>query len=235
MIKRTWAITILAGLMTLATALWLGPQFPQDFATPSEGFRDPIMAFEFAENHDDLVAIFGAVDNPARVERQAAMDKGHDGDRYFLIIYSFFIVAFFLALYRESGHRLFQGGILLALVAGIADIWENAVLRDLTYMLDDVGAANALLIELHSATWAKWFALALGSGLASFALYRNKHQILALLALPGFLSALPAFLDPKAYATLFADLIGLWFIAMLITAILNFRRASAEAALKDSH
>jgi len=226
--KNYWIAAMVAGLFTLATAIGLGGQFPSDFAEDSTDYRDPIMAFEFAESHADLIAIFGGADDPARAARQAAMDQGHDADRYFLIVYSFFIMTFFLALYRESGRKVLQLGILLAVVAGVTDIWENAILRDLTYALDDVGAANALLAQLHTATWAKWFALALGSALSSYALYQNKRRVLALFALPGFLLALPAFFDPRGYATLFVDMIGLWFLVMLIAAMLNFKRADGD-------
>lgn len=230
MIKKTWAAALGAGLFTLVAALWLGTQFPNDFAETSADYGEPILAFEFAETQADLFAIFGTADDPARAARQAGMDKGHDGDRYFLVIYSFFITAFFLALYRENGRRLMHVGILLAVAAGLTDIWENAVLRDLTYALDDMEAANALLAQLHTATWAKWFALALGAGLTSFALFQNKHQILALISLPAFLLALPAFLEPRSYAGLFTDMVGLWFLVMLIAAALNLRRTSKTAA-----
>jgi len=224
--KNYWTTTIVAGLLTLATALWLSGQFPHDFAEPSADYRDPIMAFEFAETQADLLAIFGSASDPARTVRQAGMDQGHDGDWVFLIVYNIFIAAFFVDCYRESGQKLLFIGVLIAVTAALTDIWENAILRDLTYALDDPNLANALLAQLHSVTWLKWFALALGAGLASFALYTNRHKVLALLAVPAFVLALPAFLDPKAYATLFADMVGLWFIAMLIAAVLNQRRAA---------
>jgi len=217
---------MVAGLLTLVTALWLGSQFPQDFAEPSADYRDPIMAFEFAESPADLMAIFGPATDPARASRQDAMDRGHDGDWAFLIIYSLFIAAFFAAYRRETSQKLMMLGVVVAVTAAFTDIWENAILRDLTRALDDTSSATALLSQLHTVTWAKWFALGLGAGLAAFALYRDKHQILALLSLPGFLLALPAFFDPRSFASLFADMIGLWFLTMLIAAVLNLRRAS---------
>ena len=229
-IKNYWIATIVTGLLTLATAIWLGGQFPSDFAEPSADYRAPIMAFEFAKTPADLMPIFGPANDPAQAARQDAMDKGHDGDWVFLIIYNLYIASFFMACYRKTGRKLMLLGLLIAITAALTDIWENAILRDLTRALDDTDAATVLLGQLHSATWAKWFALGLGAGLAAAALYRDKHQILALLALPGCLLALPAFFDPRSYATLFADMIGLWFLIMLIAAVLNYRRADVSNA-----
>jgi len=226
-IKNYWAATLTAGLFTLAAAVWIGGQFPKDFAEPSADYRDPIIAFEFAESPDDLLAIFGPETDPDRAERQNRMDKGHDADRIFLVTYSLFIASFFLAYRHEHGQKLMMLGIILAVTAAFFDIWENAILREITHAIDDPHeVVMPMLATLHTATWIKWFALGIGSGLAAFTLYRDKRPILAVLALPGFFLSVPAFIDPRGYATLFADMIGLWFLVMLIAAGLNYRRAS---------
>jgi hypothetical protein len=223
---RCWIAATAAGILTILTAVWLSTQFPSDFAVQSPDFRDPIMAFEFAETEADVRMIFEADSTPAKAARQAAMDIGHDGDRYFLVIYSFFIIAFFTAYGKTTDQKLLYAGILIAIIAGGMDIWENAILRDLTYAS---GNLDGLLAALHSVTWVKWFTLAAGAGLSAHTLYKNQHPILAIISLPGFLLAIPAFFDPKGYATLFADGIGLWFLAMLIASILNWRRSTQEA------
>jgi len=222
---RSWKYTVFAGLLTLVTSLWLFGQFPHDFASPSESYRDPIMAFEFAQTQEDLLEIFGGVDDPERMRRQDGMDNGHDGDLLFLIIYSLFIAGFFTALFKKTGRAILLAGVAVAAVAAVGDIWENSILRSLTRQLEHPGD---LLADLHFVTWIKWWALALGASLGSYGLFKDGRIVLAIMCLPGFFLAVPAYLQPKIYATLFVDSIGLWFIAMLVAAALNLRAQARE-------
>ena len=220
--RRYWNYAMVAGLLTLAASLWLFSLFPSDFAKPSTEFRDPIVAFEFAQTKQDLLEIFGAAGDPARLRRQDAMDEGHRADWAFLILYNLFIASFFVALYKRTGRKLMLAGVAVAAIAALGDIWENSVLRELTWQLEN---PDTLLLVLSKATWVKWGALGFGAGLCAYGFYKDGRYILALTAVPGALMVVPAFLEPRLCATILADAIGLWFLVMLMGAFLYARNS----------
>lgn len=144
----------LFGIATILLGVVILFIFPST-AQLTEGFRTPIIAFEFARTDADLAFLTGS-EELARVNRQM-MDHGHHWDTAFPFAYAGFIALLLLGL-AARGHRWLWLGIPVALLIIPLDLRENGVLVAITQAL---GSGNSAIVlqELHTATWLKWGAL----------------------------------------------------------------------------
>jgi len=79
---------------TLAYTFLLSRVLPNELASPLGTLRTPIIAFELARSRLDLLAVFGAGDDPGRNARIAAMLHGHELDAGYLVVYNLFLDRF---------------------------------------------------------------------------------------------------------------------------------------------
>jgi len=122
----------------------------------SEGFRTPIIAFEFAKTEADLSFLSG--NGELNKLNREKMDAGHFWDMGFPFAYGGFIALMLLQI-RKGGHRFIWLGILFAVSIIPFDINENFILLEITKALGNSASIEVLLLELHIATWLKWGAL----------------------------------------------------------------------------
>jgi len=143
------------GMATILLAIIMVFTFPAS-ADLSEGFRTPILAFEFAKTEADLSFLSG--NGELNKLNREKMDAGHFWDMGFPFAYSGFIALMLLQI-TKSGHRFVWLGVLFAVSIIPFDINENLILLELTKALGNSAPIEALLLELHIATWLKWGAL----------------------------------------------------------------------------
>lgn len=134
-ISRAWISCFLTGLLVLGLTGYIFPIFPQEMAVP-QGIETPVYAFEFARNQADLIAIFGAIDDPLRADRIESMDEGNRVDLIYMAIYSMFICLFFYAAHLKYKRAIWLAFAAIGIVAGIADAVENTILFSLTADLE---------------------------------------------------------------------------------------------------
>lgn len=167
--------TALAALATLALAALLLFVYPAK-APLSEGFRTPILAFEFAKTAEDLAFLSGQ--SEAASQYRANMDRGQRIDMLFPFAYAGLLALLLLALARQ-GIASAWVGLLFALSIVPSDIHENLVMLETTAALAKDQPLTALLPSLHTATWLKWWGLAITAGFLAFAYLQRRHWFAA--------------------------------------------------------
>lgn len=167
--------TALAALATLLLATLLLFTYPAK-APLSEGFRTPILAFEFAKTPADLAFLSGSSDTAS--QHRANMDRGQRIDMLFPFAYAGLLTLLLFALARQGVTSAWVG-LLFALSIIPSDIHENLVLLEITALLAKDQSVAALLPSLHTATWLKWWGLAITAGFLSFAYSQRRHWFAA--------------------------------------------------------
>jgi len=161
----------LAGLSTIGIGLLLLFTFPGKADLP-EGFRTPIIAFEFAKTEADLSFLAGN-GQAAKMNREK-MDAGHRWDMVFPFAYGGFLSLLLLQLIA-CGHRLAWIGIPFSLLVIPFDINENFTLMKITEALHNSSPVGESLAELHTATWLKWGAIGITSAVLSVGFLANRE------------------------------------------------------------
>lgn len=214
-------VTGILGLVTLVTALFLMPVFPQEAAISPVPYSKPVYAFEMARTVDDLQAVFGLPDDPERQVRIAAMDMGNKWDFAFMALYGAFIALFFYGAYQQRGRTevVWKYFVYIAILSAIADAVETSFLLHITNNLE----AGEGLSYLPYAVLTKFTALGLcGVGVGLFIL-KEKNALWkasGVLAAVAGLVTLWAFYFGDNYGLfhLTGDAIGLAWIIQLIYA-----------------
>ncbi len=147
--------TALAGVCTIALGIIMVFVFPMKADLP-QGFKTPIIAFEFAKNEADLSYLSGQ----GEVEKanREKMDAGHQWDLLFPFAYGGFIALLLFQLVLR-GHPIAWLGLPIAILIIPFDINENLTLLSITDALSNAGSVEVLLSRLQIATWLKWGAI----------------------------------------------------------------------------
>lgn len=164
--------TIILGVVLLVT-------FPVS-AELSEGFRTPIIAFEFAKTEADLAFLSGSSE-VNRLNREK-MDAGHVWDMAFPFAYGGFIALMLLLIFK-NGHRFVWLGMLFAVSIIPFDINENLTMLQITQALANAASIENLLIELQIATWLKWGAIGISMAVLAMGFTANKEYGSAVVSL----------------------------------------------------
>jgi hypothetical protein len=175
-LQKYWIVGAAAfGIATAALGIVMLFIFPSQ-AELSQGFRSPIIAFEFANTEDDLAFLSGSSET-SRTNRQK-MNEGHRWDMVFPFAYAGFVTLLLLQLVAR-GQRWLWLAIPVALLIIPFDIRENLVLLAITSALSDSTSAALLLPALYVATWLKWGALGLSIGALAVGYTVEKHYFSA--------------------------------------------------------
>lgn len=167
--------TAIVGLATLLLALLLLFTYPAK-AELTEGFRTPVLAFEFARTAADLEFLTGNSESAAN--HRAAMDKGQYIDMLFPFAYAGLLALLLLGLARQGIASAWLG-LVFALSIIPSDIRENLLMLEISAALANDQAVTALLPSLHIATWFKWWELAITAGFLAFGYLRRRHWFAA--------------------------------------------------------
>jgi hypothetical protein len=155
---RLWAVlTAVAGLAALGT-VFAFQSLPEVGAAAGCAPQDAVILYEFANDADDLTAIFGPPDSECRPKVVAALDAVNTLDvRLFIPAYTAFMV--FAAMYLSAGmlRPWTFAAIAAALLACAADYVETINLLAYT---PDLTPAPGDLATSSTAAWTKFAALA---------------------------------------------------------------------------
>ncbi|TVP99653.1 MAG: hypothetical protein EA359_16775 [Balneolaceae bacterium] len=157
------AVIVIAGIMMLI--------YPSVDDLP-DGFRSPVLAFEFATTESDLAFMTGNDEETRQIRRE--MNRGQLVDMVFPFAYGGLIFVLLLALSR-MGYLLPKIGIIFVLAIIPADLWENQVMYAITERLDEGLLAADLLPRLHVATWLKWWAIGLSAICLAVGYFQQKN------------------------------------------------------------
>lgn len=159
-------------------------------ATLSDGFYTPIIAFEFAQNSNDLLFLSG----DGGASNRQGMYSGLQWDMAFPFAYAGFLFVLLLA-YNTRKPNIAWLGMLFSLLAIPADIHENLVLLSILDALAQQSTTLNLLADLHLATWLKWGAM--GTAFAAYAALeaKNNKKVSAVISVLASLSVLVCFLS----------------------------------------
>jgi hypothetical protein len=173
-----WRASLGWGVATLIVALAFGLFVPDTLVYPLGDSRvtAPVLAFEFARDANDLVAVFGAVGDPSHPARLAGFRAGNLLDYLFLLTYGSFLLTFFRASAADMESPRWRTVGWLAPIAAASDGVENAILLSLNADLSDP------LPRLAVPPWPVWIKFGLLSalsGAAGAALWRQRAWPLA--------------------------------------------------------
>jgi hypothetical protein len=218
-----WAI--LPGLALLALSIQMTLIGPADHGNLPEGFRSPILAFEFMQTHKQVVQFFEVPDPLAYRDNIFLF---HQWDIPFLIIYPLFLTMVAWGSKRQGNMLAYAAWILCPLM-GIADLFENFTMNSIAlhHALTDT---TGLLQWLNLFTWLKWCSIA--AMLLCFVPWLWQRQgvvgaITAGVVAATFGLAIVSYISPSGISELFALGVSLSFLGLFIVC-LAFRRPRAE-------
>ncbi|VAW37426.1 hypothetical protein MNBD_CHLOROFLEXI01-3346 [hydrothermal vent metagenome] len=111
--NKPFRITGFIGIVVILVSLALLGIFPKEAPKMPEGFNTPILAFEFVKTNQEVLDLFGT-DAEVRAELVQAFDLGNWVDFVYMLLYSAFLFRFAGTAVKQSGHKLFYVGSLLA-------------------------------------------------------------------------------------------------------------------------
>ncbi|MEM8860852.1 MAG: hypothetical protein AAGD96_21220 [Chloroflexota bacterium] len=217
-----------AGLLTILLGIIIVLIMPVS-ANVSEGFRTPIIAFEFAATADDLAFLSDAdPDGPANRDK---MDRGHRWDMLFPVAYGIFL-ALLLVQAAQAGFRPGWWFVPFALLAIPFDIWENTLLVSITGSLSNGGTGEEFLGALRTATWLKWGAIALGAaGLGWESWEKREYWSAGLAIMTGLVTAIAWMLGSEPFwVELMAMLVFIFYFWFVVKQCLRVARRKKEIA-----
>lgn len=171
----------LCGIAMVVLSVWMLTRYPAT-AELTDGYRTPVLAFEFAQTPADLAFMTG--DSDSAVRHRAAMAAGQQLDTAFPVAYAGLIVFLLLGQARR-GRKLAWAGALVGILIVPADWHENAVMAAVLNALSAGDPVEPLLPALWTATWLKWGAIAVAMATLGLGALRERQRVnggLALLA-----------------------------------------------------
>lgn len=212
--KITWMACVIAGLVVLAFSPFVMSKFPDGGGPYPPGFGAPVFAFEMARTPNDLIAIFGASDDPDRARRIREMNEGNLWDYPYMLAYGAFLLLFFVSLELETGDRLWRTFAAVGAAAAFADALENVILLSVTSEIEKAAG----LQFLPYAVWTKFFGIMLCGLAGATFLFGRKQTIWKLagaLAIMSSSTIVLAFCDAARFGWLLSSGIGVAWIVML--------------------
>lgn len=215
--NRPFIKTGYLGLAVIAMSVLLLFVFPSKTPSLPDGFFTPIIAFEFARTHADIMGMFGGTDLTVRKEMVSAMDLGNKLDYIYMCLYSIFLILFCLRCAKVSKNDFFYSGICLSLMVLAGDAMENVQLLCITSHLES-GDFTAQLHLLHVFTWVKWGGLAVIFLLLSpwFLKGDKFSKITGITGIASFILAIAAFMHRSMINEFFSLSVAVMFVLMII-------------------
>ncbi len=213
-----WRACVMGALAVIVIGLITMAQFPTEGAGYDPGLGSPIYAFEMARTQSDLIAVFGAADDPARADRIAAMDAGNLWDYPFMVAYGLFIALFFVAGAKKSGRPVWLLFGALGVIAALSDAVENQILLGITADLE--AAPNLALLAYP--VWIKFFCL-MGAGIGAglFLMAENDNwawKVVGAIVAIASLGVMAGFWSPNHYAVLMGNGLTICWVLQLVYA-----------------
>ncbi len=215
--KRPFIMPGLIGIAVIVVSVISLFIFPQTSPGQIEGFRSPIIAFEFAQTVDEINILFGPNSSPEQADMVRKMDQGNTLDYLYMLLYSGFLFSFALVSVKQSGKKWLYLGAVLAVLALVGDAVENVQLLTITANLQSGDFLEALA-RLHWFTWLKWGSLALYFLVMSVWFWGNGRfgKLISVIGILAFLLGLISFIQRGPTTELFTLAVALMFLLMII-------------------
>jgi len=166
-------IAIGIGGILFVFALFVTRIFPNKAANLPEGFRTPIISFEFAQSDEEVLMMYNYEQREMKDKFIRAMQMGNYFDYIYMLLYTSFLITsllWFAAIENKQLKKL----IVVAVIALIADALENVFLLKINSAVASLTEFSHWLVYLHIITWIKWFALAfIFAGMAYYLRFKN--------------------------------------------------------------
>jgi hypothetical protein len=221
-----WLAAFGFGLATLIFSIMLQGVFPAEGAAMPPGYGAPVIAFEFARDSRDLIAIFGDASDPQQSARLAAMQAGNEQDLLFMLLYAAFLASGCWALWRELRRPVLLLGVVMPVLAALFDLWENLLLFDIQVAFALGEYADAIEV-LAAPVMAKFLLLTatnivIGTALAQIA---GRGWVLAgTLVIVPCIATVMALIAPMAFGWTLGPAIAAGWMALLGTSAIALWR-----------
>ncbi|MGI9552295.1 MAG: hypothetical protein ACR2MT_13935 [Aurantibacter sp.] len=210
------------GLAVMVFSVVLMFVFPTEVPQMPDGFSVPIIAYEFLQTDQEVMAFFGVEGKP-RDQLVSAMNLGHVIDYFFLVFYSGFLTVWGVFCVRLTSNKLFYSVTFLAIIAAFGDLFENIQLVKIANTLEN-GVFVAELKNLFLFTWVKWGALALTFPIIGICIFKFGWfgKTIAFLGWLTLILGVVAFADRSLVTALFAKGVSLLFLLLFVLSILVY-------------
>lgn len=146
------------GIAALVCAALIGLPLKDHSLVCPASFTQPMLALEFVRSGDELQILLG---RDQMAENIKAVESALGRDYLFILAYTFYLIALAHAIFRLRRKRRYLLLAVLAVVIGLADIFENGAISQL---MERFQAAPSQLEavdfqRLHIWTWTKWLGL----------------------------------------------------------------------------
>ena len=168
--NRPYSKIGLLAIPILFFTIFMGTYFPK---VAQEGFKSFILAFEFAQTPAETNSLFMNLSD----ETIKNINSGIYIDYGFMVVYSLFLVLFFIKSAQISNAKWLLGGIPLTVVIFFGDFFENIFLLKITHIYSsglNKTMLESILQDLHIITWIKWEGLAIAFLMISIYLFKGK-------------------------------------------------------------
>ena len=183
--------SIVFGFVVISISLAMLSVFPSD-AELREGFKTPIIAFEFAQSNSDLSFLSG--DTESSLKNRQAMQDGHRWDMVFPFAYAGYLLILLL-IARQDGYRFASLGIPFAVLIVPFDLNENFRLLDILHALELGDVNDKLFLTLFVATWLKWGAITIAICILGSIYLTQRNYFRAAIGICTFVTAAAAFIS----------------------------------------
>lgn len=194
---------------------------PTQAAWLPEGINAPIIALEFLQSNIEVLQFFGESGS-----RQSQMINGFMLGNYidyiYLILYTGLLCSFAFLVKSSSNKSVFKLIMMLSIIAGIADVFENIQISNIIENLD-TGVFDVYLSWLNLFTWIKWGYLSL-SLFFIFAFVFKQSWIKRIgigISVITIVFGIIAFNNRSLMTTLFTLGITVQFAILIVSAIIN--------------
>jgi hypothetical protein len=168
--NKSHFITAIIAMLTMVLSAIMLFKYPSK-AELSNGYKTPVLAFEFAQSPEDLKFMTG--DSPDAVNNRIAMRLGQKYDTIFPFFYAGLIAMCILSISSKI-NILTILGILFSIFIIPSDLYENSIMNSIIDSLESGQSITAQLSALHIATWLKWGNIAIAMLILSIQSYLNK-------------------------------------------------------------
>ena len=204
------------GIAVIIMSLILLAVFPAKAPELPEGFVTPIIAFEFIQTPEEVYLLFGSQRTEQREMMVHAMDLGNRLDFIYMILYSGFLFALCMNIFRQTHQKLFAAGMVLAAVVLLGDFLENLQLLGITANLD-TGDFLGELERLRLFTWQKWGGLCLIFAVLAPYFFKGRifSKIIAACAVLTVAAGIIALFNRSVVNEVFSLLVAVMFVLMI--------------------
>jgi len=216
-VRLYWICSFVLGLVIIALAGPVLGAFPAASYDLANGYGSAVYAFEMAKTPADLVAVFGPIDDPLRTVRIEQMNRGNLWDFPFMVIYSLYMMFFFLAIWRDTSRSLWLVFAVIGMLSGCADAIENTLLLNITENLPTAPGLEWVAIPV----WTKFLSIMLcifASAVYLLSQAKILWKLLGIGSICGGVMLLAALLLPRDYGYLMAIGTGIGWGSMWLFA-----------------